>query len=385
MNIMFVRPGISIYRKRFSPVRLQEPLELGYLANQLREPLQDKVEIHFVDMELERGSLKKHLLAREPSLVLFWGEDGQEEILGQQASLVKDIIPEAYTVLAGELSEKVQFPHIDFYFKRNPAKGLEETLLGIMTERSIDEIRKNVEFVEKEEGKKQLENPDRGIFKDYQDSYHFLQYKGVVEIPSQHRTGFEEKSLIGKRENPKRTVQEIARDVEHLMGSVAYFKDCDLWKDVKRLGSLIQILKESSIQKSYISVGDWVQILENENILKEFSELGLRVILLEMDFPKDENEWILNAEVLRLVRKYGVEPVLVFNQALGREDQDALVFWLKNQKEGLLILDGDAFEENREIYTEATLNLRVFTRWTKEVGFAEARRRQREYKNTLLI
>ncbi|MGM0396970.1 MAG: hypothetical protein ACQEP4_07935 [Bacillota bacterium] len=385
MDVLFIRPGISKRRKMYLPVRLQEPLELAYLASQIEESMQERVEIGFLDMELERGSLKKHLLEMEPSLVVFWGDQGQEELVHEQASLVKQITPGVYVALAGDLSEEEGSPYVDFLFRKNPVEALNETLLGIITERSLQEIQRNVSTVEQEIIQEPLREPDRGIFRKYQDRYYFLQYKGTMEVTSQHRLEFDEVGILGKKGNPVRTVEAVAKDVESLVGSSVYLKDRDIWEDPKRLKSLLETLKKKELQRTYISVGNWSTILENETLLQDFSELGLKVLLMEMDLPEDEDDWILKGEVLRMIRKHGVEPVIVMNEKLDKEDQDAFSFWLKDKKEGLLLLEGDAFLENRGIYNEVSISPWIFIRWTKEHGFSEAMRRQREYKDTLLI
>jgi hypothetical protein len=385
MKVLFIRPGISRRRKMISPLRLQEPLELAYLANQLQDSLQDKVEIAFLDMELERGSLKKHLLEMEPSLVVFWGEEGQEELIDEQASMIKDISPGSYVALAGELSEGEGSPYVDFLFRKNPVEAFNETVLGIITERSLQEINRNVTTVQNETIEEPLREADRGIFRKYQDKYYFLQYGGTVDVTSQYRLEFDEVDLVGKRDNPLRPLEDVVKDVESLVGASVYLKDRDIWDDPKRLKKFLELLKEKGLQREYISVGSWRTILENEALLEEFAGMGLKVLLMEMNFPQDQDDWIYKGEVLRMIRKHGVEPAIIIKEKMIHEDQEAISFWLKDRKEGLVLLEGEAFEENRPIYTEVAISTWAFLKWTKDHGLGEARRRQKEYKNTLLI
>jgi hypothetical protein len=385
MKVLFIRPGISRRRKMLLPLRLQEPLELAYLANQLQDSMQERVEIAFLDMELERGSLKKHLLEMEPSLVVFWGEEGQEELIDEQASMIKDISPGSYVALAGELSEGEGSPYVDFLFRKNPVEAFNETVLGIITERSLQEINRNVTTVQNETIEEPLREADRGIFRKYQDRYYFLQYGGTVDVTSQYRLEFDEVDLVGKRDNPLRPLEDVVKDVESLVGASVYLKDRDIWDDPKRLKRLLELLKEKELQREYITVGSWRTILENEALLEEFAGSGLKVLLMEMDFPEDEDDWIYKGEVLRMIRKHGVEPAIIIKEKMIHEDQEAISFWLKDRKEGLVLLEGEAFEENRPIYTHVSIGTWAFMKWTKDHGLGEARRRQKEYKNTLLI
>jgi|GEM_PF-1274366 hypothetical protein len=385
MKVLFIRPGISRRRKMLLPLRLQEPLELAYLANQLQDSMQERVEIAFLDMELERGSLKKNLLEMEPSLVVFWGEEGQEELIDEQASMIKDISPGSYVALAGELSEGEGSPYVDFLFRKNPVEAFNETVLGIITERSLQEINRNVTTVQNETIEEPLREADRGIFRKYQDRYYFLQYGGTVDVTSQYRLEFDEVDLVGKRDNPLRPLEDVVKDVESLVGASVYLKDRDIWDDPKRLKRLLELLKEKELQREYITVGSWRTILENEALLEEFAGSGLKVLLMEMDFPEDEDDWIYKGEVLRMIRKHGVEPAIIIREKMAKEDQEAISFWLKDRKEGLVLLEGEAFEENRPIYTHVSIGTWAFMKWTKDHGLGEARRRQKEYKNTLLI
>ena len=385
MKVLFIRPGISRRRKMLLPLRLQEPLELAYLASQLQDSMQERVEIVFLDMELERGSLKKHLLEMEPSLVVFWGEEGQEELIDEQASMIKDIVPGAYVALAGELSEGEGSPYVDFLFRKNPVEAFNETVLGIITERSLQEINRNVTTVQSETIEEPLREADRGIFRKYQDRYYFLQYGGTVEVTSQHRLEFDEVGLVGKKDNPLRPLEDVVKDVESLVGASVYLKDRDIWDDPKRLKRLLELLKEKELQREYISVGSWRTILENESLLEGFAGMGLKVLLMEMNFPQDQDDWIYKGEVLRMIRKHGVEPAIIIREKMAKEDQEAISFWLKDRKEGLVLLEGEAFEENRPIYTHVSIGTWAFMKWTKDHGLGEARRRQKEYKNTLLI
>ncbi|MCR3956156.1 MAG: hypothetical protein NUK57_07635 [Gudongella sp.] len=385
MKVLFIRPGISRRRKMLSPLRLQEPLELAYLANQLQDSMQERVEIVFLDMELERGAFKKHLLEIGPSLVVFWGEQGQEDLVHEQASMAKDIVPGTYVALAGELSEGEGSPYVDFLFRKNPVEALNETVLGIITERSLQEISRNVATVENDTIEEPLREADRGIFRKYQDRYYFLQYGGTVEVTSQHRLEFDEMDLVGKSDNPLRPLEAVVRDVESLVGASVYLKDRDIWDDPKRLKKFLELLKEKELQRAYISVGSWKTVMENESLLEDFAGMGLKVLLMDMDFPKDEDDWIYKGEVLRMIRKHGVEPAIIMKEKMALEDQEAISFWLKDRKEGLVLLEGEAFEENRAIYTHVSISTWVFMKWTKEYGLGEARRRQKEYKKTLLI
>jgi hypothetical protein len=206
-----------------------------------------------------------------------------------------------------------------------------------------------------------------------------------VDVTSQYRLEFDEVDLVGKRDNPLRPLEDVVKDVESLVGASVYLKDRDIWDDPKRLKKFLELLKEKGLQREYISVGSWRTILENEALLEEFAGSGLKVLLMEMDFPEDEDDWIYKGEVLRMIRKHGVEPAIIIKEKMIHEDQEAISFWLKDRKEGLVLLEGEAFEENRPIYTEVAISTWAFLKWTKDHGLGEARRRQKEYKNTLLI
>ena len=380
MKVLFIKSGLSKREKYFLPIRHKEPIELLYLANGIQPFIKDKVDLDFIDIKLGDTSYKKQLLEIVPDLIVFYAEKDQAEAITRLASLSKEITPQTYIALLGDLTEDFESPYIDFLYRDSPIESFNETLIGIEVDRSIEEIKRNVDNANRLTTKP-LNKPLRNLAAEYSKDYYFLQYPSVIELHSIERINLNEDIIIGKSEGDLRKEEEIAEDIKDNPNNGIFLKDLDLWSDRYRLKKLLDILEEEGLNRTYIAHGDWTTILEEEPLLQRFSKLGLKVMVMDLDFPKDEDAWILKQEVMRMLRKHGVEPVLVISEVLSKDDEKALVFWLKNNKEGLVILTEEALAENSSIYKELSLSVSIIFGWTKEHSLGEALRRRREYKS----
>ena len=379
MKVLFIKSGSSQREKYFLPVRYREAIELLYLASGVQSFIKDKVQFDFIDMDLNNASYKKQLLSIDPDLIVFFAEKGQDDILSTQASLAKETTPRSYTALLGSLTEEFKSPYIDFLYKDNAVESFNETLVGIQTDRTIEEIKRNVDSVD-QPIEKPLNNPLRSLGQEYSKDYYFLQYPSVIEIHSIERIYCNEEIIMGKIEGTLKEEEKIAEEIKKNPNSGIFLKDLDIWADRFRLKRLVGLLEEDNLNRTYISHGDWITILEEEDLLERFSKLGLKAMIMDLGFPENEEEWILKQEVMRMLRKHGVEPVLILSQVLAKDDEEALIFWLKNNKEGLILLTEEALIENSNIYKELPLSPAIIFGWTKDYGLGEALRRQKEYR-----
>jgi hypothetical protein len=101
---------------------------------------------------------------------------------------------------------------------------------------------------------------------------------------------------------------------------------------------------------------------------------------LYFEFPKDEEKWILMGEVFDILNKYIIESIIYLDTELNKEEEETLVFWLKERKQALIYLSGEALKKNNTIYKKLPLNFSQWSRWTKTVGFNETQRRRNYYK-----
>ncbi len=379
MKVLFIKAGLSQREKYFLPIRYREPIELLYLANGVQDFIKDKVQFDFVDMDLNEASYKKQLLSIDPDLIVFYAEKGQEDSLSTQASLAKEITPRSYTALLGSLTEELKSPYIDFLYKDNAIESFNETLIGIQTDRTMEEIKRNVDSIDYPLGKP-LNNPLRSLGQEYFKEYYFLQYPSIIEIHSIERVYCNEEIIMGKIEGTLKEEEKIVAEIKENPNSGIFLKDLDIWTDRFRLKRLIGLLEEENLDRTYISHGDWITILEEEDLLQRFSKLGLKAMIMDLGFPETEEEWIIKQEVMRMLRKHGVEPILLIKEGLEKEDEDALIFWLKENKEGLVILTEKALGENIDIYKELPMSPSIIFKWTKDYGLGEALRRQKEYR-----
>ncbi len=380
MKILFLRPGLGIKKTKDLLIRTREPLELLALCEFIPDYLKDRVKISLYDMHLEKLSYKNILLSENPDLVVFSYEEGLDKSIKEYSSLTKEIIPNALTAVIGDKEE--DFLDIDFQLGDNPYLAFVELLLGIETERSIEEILVKVKSVRNKENMEEIKLNNISMEKRYSNMYNFLQYDEIYDLPSIKRFSMYSKVCEEMDKCELREITHIINDIENKNKRV-YFEDRDIFLEGDRLTNLIEAMEEKDLKGTYISKGDIHGTGNQRSLIERFSKLGLKVLVFELSFPDDEEGWIKIKEAIEIVRGNNIEPLFILREALTKEDEDALVFFLKENNEGLIYLKDEAYENNRNIYKDLSTSLKINFRWTKEFGVMEALRRSKKYKEAL--
>lgn len=380
MKILFLRPGLGIKKTKDLLIRTKEPLELLALCEFIPAYLKDRVKISLYDMHLEKLSYKNILLSENPDLVVFSYEEGLDKSIKEYSSLTKEIIPNALTAVIGDKEE--DFLDIDFQLGDNPYSAFVELLLGIETERSIEEILVKVKSVRNKENMEEIKLNNISIEKRYANMYNFLQYDEIYDLPSIKRFSMYRKVCEEMDKCELREINHIINDIEN-KNKRLYFEDRDIFLEGDRLTNLIEAMEEKDLKGIYIAKGDIHGTGNQRSLIERFSKLGLKVLVFELSFPDDEEGWIKIKEAIEIVRGNNIEPLFILREALTKEDEDALVFFLKENNEGLIYLKDEAYENNRNIYKDLSTSLKINFRWTKEFGVMEALRRSKKYKEAL--
>lgn len=380
MKILFLRPGLGIKKTKDLLIRTKEPLELLALCEFIPDYLKDRVKISLYDMHLEKLSYKNILLSENPDLVVFSYEEGLDKSIKEYSSLTKEIIPNALTAVIGDKEE--DFLDIDFQLGDNPYLAFVELLLGIETERSIEEILVKVKSVRNKENMEEIKLNNISMEKRYSNMYNFLQYDEIYDLPSIKRFSMYSKVCEEMDKCELREINHIINDIENKNKRV-YFEDRDIFLEGDRLTNLIEAMEEKDLKGIYIAKGDIHGTGNQRSLIERFSKLGLKVLVFELSFPDDEEGWIKIKEAIEIVRGNNIEPLFILREALTKEDEDALVFFLKENNEGLIYLKDEAYENNRNIYKDLSTSLKINFRWTKEFGVMEALRRSKKYKEAL--
>lgn len=380
MKILFLRPGLGIKKTKDLLIRTKEPLELLALCEFIPDYLKDRVKISLYDMHLEKLSYKNILLSENPDLVVFSYEEGLDKSIKEYSSLTKEIIPNALTAVIGDKEE--DFLDIDFQLGDNPYLAFVELLLGIETERSIEEILVKVKSVRNKENMEEIKLNNISMEKRYSNMYNFLQYDEIYDLPSIKRFSMYSKVCEEMDKCELREITHIINDIEN-KNKRLYFEDRDIFLEGDRLTNLIEAMEEKDLKGIYIAKGDIHGTGNQRSLIERFSKLGLKVLVFELSFPDDEEGWIKIKEAIEIVRGNNIEPLFILREALTKEDEDALVFFLKENNEGLIYLKDEAYENNRNIYKDLSTSLKINFRWTKEFGVMEALRRSKKYKEAL--
>jgi hypothetical protein len=172
--------------------------------------------------------------------------------------------------------------------------------------------------------------------------------------------------------------------INNIISRGVYFKDFDLFDDTLRLKSIINLLIEKRHNMIYFAVGNWDTIKENEELIDKFAQIGLKALIMPFEFPEDEEKWIIMGEAIGILNKYNVEIVMYIDNALSEEEEETLIYWLKEKKQALVYLTNGALIKNKNIYKKLPLSFIQWFRWFNKVGLKEAHRRRKYYKKYVI-
>jgi len=382
MKVFLIRTELSNLDKEYSLIKLREPIDFAYLAGNLRDYIKDKCELKLIDLAAAKLNLKRELLDEKPSLVVFQGYFGQESTVNELSNMSKNILPECITAIVGELYPSKDFPFIDLYFNLNPIEQFNETLLGIEVDRSLDEIKQKVYNINLQD-QVNINLPDRSIYSDI-DKYYFLNNEAIIEVHTSYTDTIYDKGLIGIKNGRLYDTKEIHMQINNIISRGVYFKDFDLFDDTLRLKSIINLLSEKGHNMIYFAVGNWDTIKENEELIDRFAQIGLKALIMPFEFPEDEEKWIIMGEAIGILNKYNVEIVMYIDNALSEEEEETLIYWLKEKKQALVYLTNGALIKNKNIYKKLPLSFIQWFRWFNKVGLKEAHRRRKYYKKYVI-
>lgn len=382
MKVFLVRTELSNLDKEYSLIKLREPIDFAYLAGNLRDYIKDKCELELIDLAVTKYNFKKELLDKKPSLIVFQGYYGQENTINEFSTLSKNILPECITAIVGELKPTKDFPFVDLYFNLNPIEQFNETLLGIEVDRSLDEIKKKVDNINIQD-QVNVNLPDRSIYSDV-DKYYFLNNESTIEVFTSFRDNIYDRELVGIKDGRLYDLKDISMQIDSIISKGVYFKDFDLFDDELRLKSIINLLSEKRYDKNYFAIGNWNTIKENENLIDKFAQIGLKALIMPFEFPDDEEKWIVMGEVFDILNKYNIEVIVYIDASLNEEEEETLIYWLKERKQALVYLTNGALAKNKAIYKKLPLGFVQWFRWFNKVGFKETQRRRNYYKKYVI-
>ncbi len=348
MKVLLIRPEPPKETIGLKHVMICEPLEFEYLISNVPEYIKDKVELRIYDMILERKSFKKILLDEKPNFIVFTGYITHVDVIKSMSKFSKDILPKFVTGVGGVHAEVIpedfDSPYIDFIYNKNSIDAFNETLIGLLVERDIEEIMANIELLP--ERKKSLTHPNRSSVEKYRKNYYYMFHNPCALIKTSYGCPYNCSFCFCKEiTNGKyitRDIDDVLIELKSIKEEEIYIVDDDFLYDVERVSLFINGLKKNEIHKKFLVYGRADFIVENQELMKSFMEAGLQAVIVGIESQRETDlkdyrkgtSLEINESCIRVLRELNIElyATLIIPMDFTKADFKDLRKWLRTQE-----------------------------------------------------
>ena len=348
MKVLLIRPNPPKETIGLQHVMICEPLELEYLVSNVPEYIQDKVELKIYDLILEKKSYKKILIQEKPDFIVFTGYITHVGIIKKMAEFAREIIPSIRVGVGGVHAEVVpedfKSPFIDFIYDKNGIDAFNETLVGLLVDRDIEEIKDNINTLKPKDSAFIYNHPDRGAVDKYRKDYYYMFHNPCALIKTSYGCPYNCSFCFCKEitdgNYSVRNLNDVFVELENIGEEEIYIVDDDFLYDAGRIREFIDGLKIRDINKRFLVYGRADFIVENEDLIKEFKEVGLQAVIVGIEsvrsvdlenYNKGTTKEI-NEKCINILKSLEIElyATLIIPLDFNKSDFRELTKWLKD-------------------------------------------------------
>ena len=297
MKVLLIRPNPPKETIGLQHVMICEPLELEYLVSNVPEYIKDKVELKIFDLILERKSYKKILVEENPDFIVFTGYITHVGVIKQMSEFAKQIIPSVKVGVGGVHAEVVpedfQSPYIDFIYNKDGIDAFNETLIGLLVDRNVEEIKAGIINLPQKEDSFNYIHPNRRSVEKYRKYYYYMFHNPCALIKTSYGCPYNCSFCFCKEiTNGKyyaRELVEVFVELENLHEEEIYIVDDDFLYNTPRIKEFIEGLKARNINKKFLVYGRADFIVENVELMREFKEVGLQAVIVGIESVRAED------------------------------------------------------------------------------------------------
>ncbi len=288
MRIMLVRPRSSPETIGLQHLMLVEPLELEVLCALVHPP----DEVVLVDLVMEKGSFRQHLMRVRPDVLGLTGYITHVPVMLEHCREAKGLLPRTVTVVGGVHCEvcpdDLDDPSVDFRVIRNATRtfpGLLEHLrtshplpAGVLTRGERLEAARLLAL------DSWMPQPDRSQTERHRHRYHYIFHQPVALIKTAfgcpHTCRFCFCRAITGGSYQVRPLEEVFDELAELREENVYIVDDDFLASRNRLEAFLQGVEVRGLRKQYLIYGRADFIAANPRLMEQFRNLGLRTVIV---------------------------------------------------------------------------------------------------------
>lgn len=348
MKVLLIRPRPDKETIGLQHVMICEPLELEYLVSNVPKTISNMVELKIIDMIMEEDSYESIISRERPELIVFTGYITHVNIIKDMCKTAKALLYNVKTGVGGVHAEVVpedfQSPYIDFIYNSNGIDSFNETLVGLVAKKSVDEIKDNIVKIGPKKISFNYNHPDRKATAKYRKKYYYMFHNPCALIKTSFGCPYNCSFCFCKEITDGKY---FARDMENVMDELQnidekeiYIVDDDFLYNRERLELFIEGLKRRNINKNYLVYGRADFIVENADLLKKLKKSGLQAVIVGIesvraedlkDYKKGTTKEI-NEKCIMILQSLDIElyATLIIPLDFSKSDFNDLSKWLKS-------------------------------------------------------
>lgn len=347
MNILLIRPEPHKDTIGLQNLMVCEPLELEYIASNIRQHGHKSV---IIDMILEKKELTYFIEKYRPQAVGITGYIAHVNVIKKYAEEIKAFDP-AIKVLVGGVHAEVnpedfESEYIDYIIRANGLKTVTEILDRLEHKRVVEDL----PCIYSRNGERPLKEtrfpyafPDRSKVNRYRSRYYYMFHRNCSLIKTSfgcpYQCAFCFCRQITDGNYFTRDLEDIIAELKTIREKEIYIVDDDFLVNKDRILQFIKLLSRNHIKKRYLIYGRADFIAENEDVIRAFKKAGLRAVIvgLESCDSKELKDYhkmtqvAVNEKAVGILKKYDVECYGTFITGIDwkKEDFKALENWIK--------------------------------------------------------
>ncbi len=348
MKVLLVRPQPDKETIGLQHVMICEPLELEYLVSNVPNEISHMVELKIVDMIVEKDNYENIIKNENPDLIVFTGYITHVNLIKNLSEIAKKLLYNVKTGVGGVHAEVVPedfySPYIDFIYSSNGIDSFNETLTGLLNEKSIEEIKEDIIKLGPKKTHFNYKHPNREATAKYRKSYYYMFHNPCALIKTSFGCPYNCSFCFCKEITDgkyfTRDMEDVMDELEEIEEKEIYIVDDDFLYNRERLKLFMKSLKERNINKKYLVYGRADFIVENEELLGQLKDSGLQAVIVGIesvrsqdlkDYQKGTTKEI-NEKCIKILQDLEIElyATLIIPLDFNKMDFDELTQWLKS-------------------------------------------------------
>ncbi len=351
MNILLIRPKPSNETIGLQHVMICEPLELEYLAGNIRH---DDVDVVIIDMIIEKKPVEYFISKYKPDIVGLTGYITHVKIIKEFSRRIKSVNPGIVVVVGGVHAEVVaedfDSQYIDYIVESNPIDTFNE-IIGYVKNKNVDEVKHQTPIsgtyhigeVNLKRPIFEYSQPDRSKVERYRSRYYYMFHNPCALMKTSfgcpYNCSFCFCKEITDGKYYERNLDSVIEELKTIEEKEIYIVDDDFLYSRDRLSAFCDKLKENNIQKRFLVYGRADFIANNEDIIGLLAENGLSAVIVGLESYRDKDldsynkhtSIKENEKAVEILKRYDIElyATLILPMDFTKKDFINLGSWIK--------------------------------------------------------